>query len=92
MSIGALAANLWHNATSALASPKSATLGFTASTGKPSGPAAPAQPNAAPSNQQLFDDLHSWVLAQQPSATTSATASQARAAYAATSALGRAAP
>lgn len=86
MSIAALASNIWHSATSALSTPRAETASFS--------PAAPKPKAAAPSGsaapeQRILDDLQSWVQAQQQQM-PSASALKARAAYAATSALGRA--
>ena len=86
MSIAALASNIWHSATSALSTPRAETASFSPAAPKPK---AATPSGSAPPEQKILDDLQSWVQAQQqqmPSASTL----QARAAYAATSALGRA--
>ena len=86
MSIAALASPLWHSATSALGTPRAETAGFSPAAPKPK---AATPSGAAPSGQTILDDMQSWVQARQQQMPQAATM-RAHAAYAATSALGRA--
>jgi hypothetical protein len=86
MSIAALASNIWHSATSALTTPRAETASFSPAASKPKA-AQPTPTGNAPSEQRVLDDLQSWILAQQQNG-PSQTVAKARAAYAATSALG----
>ncbi len=88
MSIAAIASGLWHSATSALSTPRAETASFSPAASKPKA-ASPTPQSNSPADQRLLNDLQSWVLAQQQG--PSPGAANARAAYAATSALGRAA-
>jgi len=87
MSIAAVASGLWQSATTALSTPRAETASFSPAASKPKAP-APAPQYNSPADQRLLNDLQSWVLAQQQGAGPGA--ATARAAYAATSALGRA--
>ena len=89
LALAAVAAGIWHSATSALTTPRAETMSFGPATAKPKA-AQPAGPGNSPSDQRLLNDLQSWILAQQQHGPSQGVA-QARAAYAATSAIGRAA-
>ena len=86
MPLAALASPIWHSAISALGTPRAEIAGFSPAAPKPK---AAAHAGSAPPEQKILDDLQSWVQARQQQE-PSASAQQARAAYAATSALGRA--
>ena len=90
MSIASIAASLWQSATTALGTPNAQTSSFNPGAAKPHGGHHHQRGSGVGSGTSQANDLQSWMLAQQQSASAKSTP-HACAAYAASSALGQAA-
>lgn len=88
MSIGAIASGIWHSVSSALATPRPQSAGFTPdkpASGSPTPPGEAGTPDSA--TRKTLADLQAWITAR-PQANPAPDLARVRNAYAATSAAG----